>query len=59
MLVLYVVAALCPTGTVVVDVDDTHKQSGHKIGGTGSFRDAVRSTKLRTKLIQTRLCQGP
>ncbi len=45
-LVPYMVAVLCPTGTVVLDLDDTlYKKSGRRIDGAGTFRDAVRSTR--------------
>lgn len=39
------VAALCPTGVIHLDLDDTlfHK-SGRSIDGAGIFRDAIRST---------------
>ncbi len=47
-LVVHVVATICPTGTMTLDVDDTlYKKSGRKIDGAGSFRDAVRSTRNR------------
>ena len=41
-----VIGALCPTGVVPLDLDDSlwHK-TGPKVNGTGSFRDAVRSTR--------------
>lgn len=46
VLVVHLVGVLCPTGTLVVDCDDTlYKKSGRKIDGAGSFRDAVRSTR--------------
>lgn len=45
-LVVHLVATLCPTGSLNLDVDDTvYKESGGKIDGAGSWRDAVRSTK--------------
>ncbi len=48
VLVVHVVATLCPTGDVTVDVDDTlYKKSGRQVNGAGSFRDAVRSTRNR------------
>ena len=46
VLVVHMVAVLCPSGTVVLDLDDTlYKKSGRKIDGAGTFRDAVRSTR--------------
>jgi len=47
-LVQKLVASLCPTGSVFLDVDDTlfHK-TGRQVAGTGIFRDAVRSTAKR------------
>ncbi|MDQ2729430.1 MAG: transposase [Actinomycetota bacterium] len=48
VLVVHMVAALCPSGAVVLDVDDTlYNKSGRRIDGAGSFRDAVRSTRNR------------
>lgn len=48
VLVVHVVAGLCPGGVVTLDVDDTlYKKSGRKVNGAGSFRDAVRSTRNR------------
>ncbi|MHB1510946.1 MAG: IS701 family transposase [Acidimicrobiales bacterium] len=48
VLVVHLVGVLCPTGTLVIDCDDTlYKKSGRKIDGAGSFRDAVRSTHSR------------
>jgi hypothetical protein len=48
VLVVHLVGVLCPTGTLVIDCDDTlYKKSGRKIEGAGSFRDAVRSTRNR------------
>lgn len=50
VLVVHLVGVLCPSGTLVVDCDDTlYKKSGRKIEGAGSFRDAVRST--RNKIV--------
>jgi hypothetical protein len=47
-LVVHVVAALCPAGTLRLDCDDTlYKKSGRHIEGAGIFRDAVRSTRSR------------
>ncbi|MGH3755921.1 MAG: IS701 family transposase [Pseudonocardiaceae bacterium] len=45
-----VVALLCPTGVVPLDLDDSlwHK-TGAKVNGAGSYRDAVRST--RNKIV--------
>ena len=45
VLALLLVAALCPTGVIILDLDDTlfHK-AGRKVNGAGIFRDAVRST---------------
>ncbi|MGC8514442.1 MAG: transposase, partial [Acidimicrobiales bacterium] len=48
MLVDAMADVLCPSGTLVVDVDDTlYEKSGRKVDGAGSFRDAVRSTRNR------------
>ena len=49
-LVLGVIAALCPEGSVHLVLDDTlFKKTGRSVQGTGIFRDAVRST--RSKVI--------
>ena len=46
VLVVHMVALLCPAGAVPLDLDDTlYKKSGRKIDGAGTFRDAVRSTR--------------
>jgi len=46
VLVLHMVAVLCPQGKVLLDCDGTlYKKSGRKIDGAGIFRDAVRSTR--------------
>jgi hypothetical protein len=46
VLVVHLVGVLCPSGTLLLDCDDTlYKKSGRKIEGAGSFRDAVRSTR--------------
>ncbi|MDQ6783434.1 MAG: transposase [Actinomycetota bacterium] len=47
-LAVRLVEQCCPTGTVIVDCDDTlfHK-TGRKINGVGSFRDAIASTRRR------------
>lgn len=43
-----IVAALCPAGTVSVDIDDTlYAKTGPKVAGAGNFRDPVRSTGKR------------
>ena len=48
VLVVHMVSVLCPTGTLVLDCDDTlYKKAGRMINGAGSFRDAVRSTLKR------------
>jgi len=40
-----IVGALCPTGTLAVDIDDTlFNKSGPKVAGAGNFRDPIRST---------------
>ena len=37
-----------PDATVILDCDDTvYKKTGRKVNGTGTFRDAVRSTRAR------------
>ena len=37
-----------PNATVILDCDDTvYKKTGRKVNGTGTFRDAVRSTRAR------------
>jgi hypothetical protein len=48
ILAVRLVAALCPAGPVALDLDDTlfHK-TGRNIVGSGSFRDAIASTKAR------------
>ena len=39
------VAALCPAGTLAIDIDDTlFNKSGPKVAGAGNFRDPIRST---------------
>jgi hypothetical protein len=50
ILAVRVIGALCPTGVVPLDLDDSlwHK-TGRNINGAGSFRDAVRST--RNKIV--------
>jgi hypothetical protein len=48
VLVVQAVKVLCPSGSLVVDCDDTlYKKSGRKIDGAGTFRDAVRSTRSK------------
>src|SRR5712691_4683687 len=40
-----IVGALCPTGTLAVDIDDTlFNKSGPRVAGAGNFRDPIRST---------------
>ncbi|WP_276968688.1 transposase, partial [Metallibacterium scheffleri] len=64
-LVPHMVAVLCPTGTLVLDLDDTlYKKTGRKIDGAGTFRDAVRSTRnkvvyatgLNLVIVTLRVC---
>lgn len=48
VLAVHAVAVFAPTGTVILDCDDTvYKKTGRKINGAGTFRDAVRSTRSR------------
>ena len=48
VLAVHAVAVFTPTGVVILDCDDTvYKKTGRKVNGTGTFRDAVRSTRAR------------
>ena len=48
VLAVHAVAMFAPTGVVILDCDDTvYKKTGRKVNGTGTFRDAVRSTRAR------------
>ncbi len=48
VLVVRLVAALCPCGVVGLDADDTlYKKTGRKVDGAGIFRDAVASTRSK------------
>ena len=49
ILAVQLVALLCPTGVVPLDLDDTlYKKSGRKVDGAGVFRDAVRTDRRST-----------
>jgi hypothetical protein len=48
VLAVHAVAVFAPAGTVILDCDDTvYKKTGRQVTGTGTFRDAVRSTRAR------------
>ncbi len=48
VLAVHAVAMFAPDATVILDCDDTvYKKTGRAINGTGTFRDAVRSTRAR------------
>jgi len=45
LLARQIVRALCPSGYIMLDIDDTlHHKAGRKVTGVGVWRDAVRST---------------
>jgi hypothetical protein len=47
-LTLLLVKRFCPSGTMIVDLDDTlFHHTGRKVNGAGWWRDAVRSTATR------------
>lgn len=49
LLTRVMVRALCPTGALTLDLDDTlHHKAGRKVAGAGVWRDAVRSTSQQT-----------
>lgn len=49
ILTLMLVKLFCPTGTIILALDDTlFHHSGRKINGAGYWRDAVRSTRKST-----------
>jgi len=49
LLTCRLVRALCPSGVVTLDLDDTlHHKAGRKVAGCGIWRDAVRSTARQT-----------
>ena len=48
VLAVHAVAMFAPAATVILDCDDTvYKKTGRQVTGTGTFRDAVRSTRAR------------
>lgn len=48
VLAVHAVAVFAPAGVVILDCDDTvYNKTGRAINGTGTFRDAVRSTRAR------------
>ena len=48
VLAVHAVAMFAPDATVILDCDDTvYNKTGRQVNGTGTFRDAVRSTRAR------------